>query len=1609
MEVFLTTDAAIVGETVETTLKDEFIYKGNIDGTVQLKTQILKNNEIVDKREEIVEIQKTQQEYEIDILTFTPDTTEEGSYQIIVQLYYEEELLKEAETVFTVSKNMPNTKADLSQNMNKTILYPGKDSLFVTFGLEGKQRTEQQKSTLQGLKAFSVENLISNGEENGGFLYQNGLLYNHYIELFTGNGQYSVGTREGDPETTIDNNKVLIYGHPGGRTSYVTLNIDDNISKYHPNVKNTTVDLEKGSLLTEQLWNGKIRITQEHTIISNPITGRDDIVEMKYTVINEDVQSHNVGIRIMMDTQLGSNDSAPFRVPGIGGLTTEKELTGEDIPQYYQVFDNLSQPNVVAQGTLYLEEQKRPDKVQFVNWGKASNNAWYCPISSGGIGDSAVNIYWNPISLEAGETREYVTYYGCGELNQGIEGNLTTAVTGVTKLETANNEYTPNPFLVTAYACNMGNSTMENVEGKIVLPEGLSLAQGEEEIKNFGDLLALGEAQNSWNVIANPSIIDKNLVYSVIFSVNGQEIKTVNRKLFVPKLLDHIAAKDIVLETTIDSEYLSIDKDRCDPIPQNIVTNEDGTKTIEWKLDQLFIDEKKEFRLGVKGEELPSGKNIIVTKNTKVRYIDKEGNQRKEKLENLSIPINQYAIDSNLTTDYEEYESNDIVVITDQTKNLRDYETTLNGSLTVYDENGNIVEIIEDSIKQTWLENEEKEEDYIWETASYPAGEYTIKMNWKEQKQVISQSEVTCRILPNGTIQNGLTLDKTEYAINDKVTISNEIRNTSDNHTEQNLKLEIRILDSEGTEVKQINRNLEDILPGAIKKKTEYFDTALCQSGKYEVISSITQEGKLRCTDKKEFIIKSSKNTMSGIKGTVKVSSHDISPADTLDIQTTLVNKTNERIEDMPTAVRIVKVSDKTELKRFEFHSTLSADGTDTNTTTWGQSSLEEGEYLVIYEGITENKTIIPLGTDYFKVSYIRDTFADDTDMWNYMGDAYRNEKGYAVLTHNKNHQLGAMWLKKGIDQPFVVNFQYKNGGGIGADGFVFLFGKKANELGNEGREMGFKEGNGYGVEFDSFYNKYHGEHCGIDTKHIAFVKDKLSTGKEGELLKPLAVNLEKKFADKIGDNEWHDVEVRVKENGMEVFVDGERAIQYKGKIQFDFDGFGFSAATGTENDNHYIDNVVIRENTTIKSETIADDFTEETGMWNYMGSASRSMEGYAMLTENKDWQAGAMWLNQVVSPPYNAKFKYKAGGGNSADGLVFMFGKKRNEIGDNGGGLGFASGNGYGVEFDSFYNENQGEHNANQGKHIALVKDRLSSNQQGEIIPHLDLCTDKNIVDKVNDSQWHDVEVQVRKDGVTVYLDGDKILSWRGTLDKNYSGLGFAAATGGCTQYHYIDDVRIEEDINMVIEEIRDDFTTDTGYWNYMGNASYQPDGYARLTEKKDWTAGAMWLKKETSSRFTSEFDFKMEQGSGSADGFTYMFYKKGNELGDVGQSMGFAENSGYGIEFDSFYNGSNDEKIEKDSPHIALIKNSTKGYSSAVLAFNNDEKVRKKLTDNQWHRVLIDICEDQVTVLLDDEKIIDWTGELDISNRFTGFSGGTGGVNQSHMIDNFYCRIER
>lgn len=313
------------------------------------------------------------------------------------------------------------------------------------------------------------------------------LMSNGYLAMnVLGNGHFSFGTTGGNPDNPKDDNKRLLYGFSGGSTSYTTIRIDNSSYVYSPTQNEFNAD-DKNN--TSNVVYSDVDVQQVLSIVKNPATGNDDLIEVKYIVTNNSDVEKNVGLRIMMDTMLGGNDHAPFRVPQYGSITTETEYTGDDIPQFWQAFDNLTSPTVIAQGRLFQTEEDRPDKVQFCNWGSINGVNWdYHTTAGRGNGDSAVAMTWNETALAPNETREYVTGYGLSEFTEDLTLPLGLSVYSDSELSVVNNQYAPNPVDVTAYVQNLSTNTAEDVHVSIELPDNLTLTNNSEQTIDIGTM-----------------------------------------------------------------------------------------------------------------------------------------------------------------------------------------------------------------------------------------------------------------------------------------------------------------------------------------------------------------------------------------------------------------------------------------------------------------------------------------------------------------------------------------------------------------------------------------------------------------------------------------------------------------------------------------------------------------------------------------------------------------------------------------------------------------------------------------------------------------------------------------------------------------------------------------------------------------------------------------------------------------------------------------------------------------------------------------------------------------------------------------------------------------
>lgn len=370
-------------------------------------------------------------------------------------------------------------------------------------------------------------------------LKNNTLIANDYIEFNTAsNGHYTIGTTGGNPNSSTDDSKKMLYGHPGGGTSKTTVVVGNSINEF--TTSNVTYDAAGSKSVAKTSYDG-VDVTQELSIIENSATGREDVVQIKYIVKNDTESEKQVGIRIMMDTMLGGNDAAPFRVNG-SDVTTETVYSGSNIPQIWQAFDSATNPGVVAQGTFYKSGDRKPDKVQFTNWGNVTSTLWdYVTQPGRSNGDSAVSITWNKDTFSSGETREFITYYGLSELEQDLIPPLALSVYADNKVSISNFNY--DDINANVYLDNIGDGDATDVSLKITADNldpkyGTSLTHNYSVIKPSKSysipLKFIVPTDSKHNSDINAKL-DFELSYKIA-KTGDTEVKRITKNITIPKL-----------------------------------------------------------------------------------------------------------------------------------------------------------------------------------------------------------------------------------------------------------------------------------------------------------------------------------------------------------------------------------------------------------------------------------------------------------------------------------------------------------------------------------------------------------------------------------------------------------------------------------------------------------------------------------------------------------------------------------------------------------------------------------------------------------------------------------------------------------------------------------------------------------------------------------------------------------------------------------------------------------------------------------------------------------------------------------------------------------------
>ena len=388
---------------------------------------------------------------------------------------------------------------------------------------------------------------------------------NEFIKIIVNNqsldkGRFSLETTQGAPQNSEDNNQLLIFGRPIPWTSYTTIQIDgkpfifggkdEKVSK-RSGLKQEfgIVDyqrIEDERILTKTVFND-IEAIQELMLIRNPSTQVKDSALISYRLKNRSLStSHNVGLRLMMDTKLGSNDGAPFRI-GKDAITSEVSYSKNTMQDYWQTFDNLSSPNIVAQGTLRLEKLDimPPDRLYLANWGTLVDHPWNYNYEKGRSfirtgeldKDTALALYWDPVTLGPGEEKVIKTAYGLGGLST-VTGELTIGITAPAEASKTQKS----SLLIVAYILNSGGFDSKNTKVEFNLPKGFTIVEG-SKINNLDTLIAGQTKQIPIKINVQNANVGKQTITVKVTSSTLKE-NEISRSITIigaPKLNQNIA------------------------------------------------------------------------------------------------------------------------------------------------------------------------------------------------------------------------------------------------------------------------------------------------------------------------------------------------------------------------------------------------------------------------------------------------------------------------------------------------------------------------------------------------------------------------------------------------------------------------------------------------------------------------------------------------------------------------------------------------------------------------------------------------------------------------------------------------------------------------------------------------------------------------------------------------------------------------------------------------------------------------------------------------------------------------------------------------------------
>lgn len=231
-------------------------------------------------------------------------------------------------------------------------------------------------------------------------------------------GRFTIGT----------GTKRLMYGYPAPHsTSHFVVFVNGKYGSNNPCVGNGKATYlygtqqkwgERGSLFTKISYDFEgVRITQSLIPVDKQFKDVEpnsfgQYYRIEYTLENIGTESATVGITLLIDTMIDTNDGSQMEADGTR-VATETKFVGQKIPSSILVYKVPgSKSELVAECVTNKGKAMKPDEFYIGRWRNFYPQVWNIESQTEQYGDSGFILKWNEQQLPAGATRTVATHYG---------------------------------------------------------------------------------------------------------------------------------------------------------------------------------------------------------------------------------------------------------------------------------------------------------------------------------------------------------------------------------------------------------------------------------------------------------------------------------------------------------------------------------------------------------------------------------------------------------------------------------------------------------------------------------------------------------------------------------------------------------------------------------------------------------------------------------------------------------------------------------------------------------------------------------------------------------------------------------------------------------------------------------------------------------------------------------------------------------------------------------------------------------------------------------------------------------------------------------------------